>query len=102
MKVVRAVLGIVAHEGGCRQCPERHMVCAGFEILAQTRADVKSAGETLWMYDMIDRFGEKAKATGAKIVHTCGFDSEPSVSEERSVRLRLGSSSALAFIPGVN
>jgi short subunit dehydrogenase-like uncharacterized protein len=39
---------------------------------------VDLTGETLWMYDMIDRFGEKAKATGAKIVHTCGFDSEPS------------------------
>ena len=35
-------------------------------------------GETLFMRDAIDRFHETAKASGARIVHTCGFDSIPS------------------------
>lgn len=35
-------------------------------------------GETLFMRRTIDEFGEKAKASGARIVHTCGFDSIPS------------------------
>ena len=35
-------------------------------------------GEVQWMRRMIDAHHEKAKQTGARIVHTCGFDSIPS------------------------
>jgi short subunit dehydrogenase-like uncharacterized protein len=35
-------------------------------------------GEVPWMRRMIDRHHERARATGARIVHTCGFDSIPS------------------------
>lgn len=35
-------------------------------------------GETQFMRDSIDRWHEVAKASGARIVHTCGFDSIPS------------------------
>lgn len=35
-------------------------------------------GETQFMRDTIDRYHETAKASGARIVHTCGFDSIPS------------------------
>ena len=35
------------------------------------------AGEVLWMRDMIARFGERAAETGARIVHSTGFDSIP-------------------------
>lgn len=36
------------------------------------------AGEVQWMRRMIDAHHDRAKATGARIVHTCGFDSIPS------------------------
>lgn len=36
------------------------------------------AGEVQWMRRMIDAHHERAAATGARIVHTCGFDSIPS------------------------
>lgn len=36
------------------------------------------AGETHWIRRMIDAHGERAAATGARIVHACGFDSIPS------------------------
>lgn len=36
------------------------------------------AGEVQWMRRMIDAHHERAKETGARIVHTCGFDSIPS------------------------
>jgi short subunit dehydrogenase-like uncharacterized protein len=36
------------------------------------------AGETLFMRETIERFDAPAKASGARIVHTCGFDSIPS------------------------
>ncbi|HVV87725.1 MAG TPA: saccharopine dehydrogenase NADP-binding domain-containing protein [Kofleriaceae bacterium] len=36
------------------------------------------AGEVQWMRRMIDAHHERAKASGARIVHTCGFDSIPS------------------------
>lgn len=39
---------------------------------------VDLAGETPWMREMIDRHHQQAQQTGAKIVHTCGFDSLPS------------------------
>jgi short subunit dehydrogenase-like uncharacterized protein len=35
-------------------------------------------GETLFMCETIERFDAPAKASGARIVHTCGFDSIPS------------------------
>ncbi len=35
-------------------------------------------GEVHWMREMIDAHHETAKKTGARIVHTCGFDSIPS------------------------
>jgi short subunit dehydrogenase-like uncharacterized protein len=35
-------------------------------------------GEPQWMQRMIDAYGEAAAASGARIVHTCGFDSIPS------------------------
>ena len=36
------------------------------------------AGEVQWMRLMIDRFQSDAEASGARIVHSCGFDSIPS------------------------
>ncbi len=35
-------------------------------------------GEVQWMRKMIDAHQERAEETGARIVHTCGFDSIPS------------------------
>ena len=35
-------------------------------------------GEVQWMRRMIDAHHARARATGARIVHTCGFDSIPS------------------------
>ncbi|MAT92138.1 MAG: saccharopine dehydrogenase [Halioglobus sp.] len=34
-------------------------------------------GEVQWMARVIPRFEEQARASGARIVHTCGFDSVP-------------------------
>jgi len=34
-------------------------------------------GEPAWMRQMIDRYEDKAKASGARIVFSCGFDSIP-------------------------
>jgi short subunit dehydrogenase-like uncharacterized protein len=36
------------------------------------------AGEVLFIRDSIDRFGATAERNGARIVHSCGFDSIPS------------------------
>ena len=36
------------------------------------------AGEVQWMRKMIDRFQSDAETSGARIVHSCGFDSIPS------------------------
>ena len=38
---------------------------------------VDLSGEPAWMREMIDQYGERAKRTGARIVHSCGFDSIP-------------------------
>ena len=38
---------------------------------------VDLSGEVLFMADMINKYEEKAKASGARIVHSCGFDSIP-------------------------
>ena len=35
-------------------------------------------GETLFMRETIERFDPPARASGARIVHSCGFDSVPS------------------------
>jgi len=38
---------------------------------------VDLAGEPLWMREMIETHGAHARETGARIVHSCGFDSIP-------------------------
>lgn len=38
---------------------------------------VDLCGEPLWMREMIDRYGEDARRTGARILFSCGFDSIP-------------------------
>lgn len=38
---------------------------------------VDLCGEPLWMVDTIANFSQTAKSTGARIVHSCGFDSIP-------------------------
>lgn len=38
---------------------------------------VDLCGEPAWMVDMIDRYGDAAAQSGARIVHSCGFDSIP-------------------------
>ena len=35
-------------------------------------------GEVQWIRKMVDRYEEESKASGARIVHCCGFDSIPS------------------------
>ena len=45
---------------------------------AETGTDyVDLTGEVLWMKDMIERYSETAQKSGARIVHSCGFDSIP-------------------------
>jgi len=36
------------------------------------------AGEVQWIHQMLQRYERKARASGARIVHCCGFDSMPS------------------------
>ncbi|MEM9668440.1 MAG: saccharopine dehydrogenase NADP-binding domain-containing protein [Pseudomonadota bacterium] len=54
----------------------------GSEVVAtcvETGTDyVDLCGEPLWMRNMIDAHSARAKETGARIVHSCGFDSIPS------------------------
>lgn len=38
---------------------------------------VDLCGEPAWMRQMIDRYGDQAKESGARIVFSCGFDSIP-------------------------
>ena len=38
---------------------------------------VDLCGEPAWMHDTVAQFDAKAKETGARIVHSCGFDSVP-------------------------
>ncbi|MEM7519983.1 MAG: saccharopine dehydrogenase NADP-binding domain-containing protein, partial [Pseudomonadota bacterium] len=38
---------------------------------------VDLSGEPPFMWDMIEKYDAKAKETGARIVHSCGFDSVP-------------------------
>ena len=45
---------------------------------ADTGTDyVDLTGEVLWMRDMIERYSDTARNSGARIVHSCGFDSIP-------------------------
>lgn len=48
------------------------------EMCAKSGVDyVDLCGEPVWMREMIDAFDEIAKASGARIVFSCGFDSIP-------------------------
>ena len=48
------------------------------QACAETGTDsVDLSGEVLWMREMIDRYHPRAVETGARIVHSCGFDSIP-------------------------
>jgi short subunit dehydrogenase-like uncharacterized protein len=48
------------------------------QACAETGTDsVDLSGEVLWMRDMIERYHERAVETGARIVHSTGFDSIP-------------------------
>ncbi len=38
---------------------------------------VDLSGEVLWMHEMIERYSDAARRSGARIVHSCGFDSVP-------------------------
>lgn len=38
---------------------------------------VDLCGEPAWMHDTVLNYNDKAKASGARIVHSCGFDSIP-------------------------
>jgi short subunit dehydrogenase-like uncharacterized protein len=54
----------------------------GSELVAAVAAagtdSVDLTGEPQWMQRMIDTHSATAEASGARIVHTCGFDSIPS------------------------
>ena len=67
-KVVISTVGPYAHYGSLlvRLCAE----------LGTDYVDL--AGEVPWMREMIDSYSEDAKKSGARIVHSCGFDSIPS------------------------
>lgn len=43
----------------------------------QGKGYVDLCGEPVWMHDMIAKYQDLAKSTGAKIVFSCGFDSIP-------------------------
>jgi len=48
-------------------------------ICADTGTDYCDlTGEVHWIADMLSKYEDKAKASGARIVHCCGFDSLPS------------------------
>ena len=53
----------------------------GSELLAACAATgtdyVDLCGEPLWMREMIETYSDAARASGARIVHSCGFDSVP-------------------------
>lgn len=49
------------------------------KICAETGTDYCDlTGEVQWIRKMVDTYDDKAKASGARIVHCCGFDSIPS------------------------
>ena len=48
------------------------------EVCASTGTDyVDLCGEPLWMMETIKKYDDTAKKSGARIVHSCGFDSIP-------------------------
>lgn len=49
------------------------------KVCAETGTDYCDlTGEVQWIKKMVDRYEDAAKASGARIVHSCGFDSIPS------------------------
>lgn len=49
------------------------------KVCAETGTDYCDlTGEVQWIRKMIEKYEDKAKASGARIVHCCGFDSIPS------------------------
>ncbi len=67
-KVVISTVGPYAHYGSLL-----------VKLCAEQGTDyVDLSGEVPWMRDMIDTHSEAAKNSGARIVHSCGFDSIPS------------------------
>jgi short subunit dehydrogenase-like uncharacterized protein len=49
------------------------------KVCAETGTDYCDlTGEVQWIRKMVDRYEDAAKASGARIVHSCGFDSIPS------------------------
>ena len=49
------------------------------KVCAETGTDYCDlAGEVQWIRKMVDKYEDAAKASGARIVHSCGFDSIPS------------------------
>lgn len=71
-------------------CDQTHVVCSTVGPYALHGDNVVAAcvasgtdycdltGEVPWMRHMLDRHGAEAQASGARIVHCCGFDSVPS------------------------
>jgi len=67
-KVIISTVGPYAHYGSLL-----------VKLCAELGADyVDLSGEVPWMREMIDSFSADAKKSGARIVHSCGFDSIPS------------------------
>ena len=49
------------------------------KVCAETGTDyVDLTGEVQWIREMLERYEAKARTSGARIVHCCGFDSIPS------------------------
>ncbi len=49
------------------------------KVCAETGTDYCDlTGEVQWIKKMVDKYEDAAKASGARIVHSCGFDSIPS------------------------
>lgn len=49
------------------------------KVCAETGTDYCDlSGETDWMHNMIGRYQQSARESGARLVHCCGFDSIPS------------------------
>ena len=58
--------------------PYHHYGSAMVEACVAAGTDyVDLSGEPAWMRKMIDLHGDQARASGARIVHSCGFDSIP-------------------------
>jgi short subunit dehydrogenase-like uncharacterized protein len=60
------------------------------EIAVQGKDYCDLTGEPQWIWEMLDKYEEKAKKSGARILHCCGFDSIPSdvgvfVAQQKSI-----------------